>query len=267
MKSGSNPMVLELLPEVGEAHGIFLQRARLPPSGEYHVSSPSLGAGIAFSKDLAKAKAISELIERYTLGPRSSLTRTRKDVPIHIQWAVRDFILSERGVAVPMPAIHPVLSSACHLTKEDALQAAMAEAIERTHLVRWCSTCHNTNEVFLAELDLHAEFVPAPLRQFLLPRWMRFVFSWCRTSSALPALVCLALNLARDTFYATSSASPSPAEAIEKVLLDCAKMFLMEELSLKRGHPVRYDHPVDLLPLSFRKKMVLELPPLANRCP
>lgn len=255
-------MVVELLPEVGEVYGIFLQRARLPPSEEYHEGPRILGAGIAFSKDLAEAKAISELIERYTLGARFSFTRTRKDVPIHIQWGTRAFILSESGVGVAMPAVRPVLASACHLTREDGLQTAMAEAIERTHLMRWCNTCHNTSEVFLAELDLHAGCVPGPLRRYLSSKGMRFVFSWCRTSSALPALVCLALNLARDTFYATSSASPSPSEAIEKALLDCAKMFLMEELSLECGHPARYDHPVDLLPVSFRDKMVSELPPL-----
>jgi len=263
MKSGSKTMILELLPVVGEDYGIFLQRARLPTSEEYNEGAPILGAGIDFSRDLAQAKAISEIIERYTLSPQFSLMRLRTDVPINIRWADREFILSESDVrGVIMPTKHPVLSSACHLTSRDTLQAAMSEAIEREHLVRWCRTCHNTREVFLAELNLHAEFIPPPLRKFLLPKQMRFVFSWCRNSRSLPAVVCLALNIARDSFYATSSSSPSPMEAIEKVLLDCVKIFLMEEFSLERGFTTHFDHPLGLLPFSIREKIISRLPPL-----
>lgn len=259
MNDSPRHLVVDLLPGIGDAHGIHLQRARLQPCAEDNIPTPITGAGIALSLDIAKAKAISEVVERYTLDRRHDLTKECSDFAVDIRWTDQEFVFAENNAEVQIHTPHRPLASACHLTLHEAAKAASVEVSERDHLIRWCKTCHDMSETFVAELDLNSQFIPTPLREFLLPRRVRFALSWCRTPAILPSIVCLAHGRNYDSFYVTSSSSWSYEDAIEKALLDCAKMFLFEDFSSERGHPQRFDHPIDLLPQAFRGKIASEL--------
>lgn len=247
-------IILELLPEVGDPWGIYLQRTRIILDGKRDNQASLLGAGISLSKEVSRAKAISEALERLTLHPRT--ISLRKDIPIHICGTAGSPIIHVDGLASCLNTKNFVkMASACHIKREDALQAAMVEMVERVQLRHWCHQCENPDGVPVARVDLLSEEVPNVLRDFLITKPFYFVLSWCIDPTTIPFLVCLAIHHSGDFFYSASAASTSISEVVEKVLLDCAKMFLFEDYTAQRGTPILFRHSTELLPLAFREKV------------
>lgn len=264
MKNTRNLIKLEILPEIGMEYGIFLQRIRLIPSNKSKNNSPILGTGVAFSRDIAKAKAISEAIERYALDKQHFPTGAIINTPIHIKNDQHNFFISGINNNTNTSEIYPLLSSSCHMTREDALQDVVSEAVEREHLIEWCMSCNDLDRIVLTELDINSKFISTVLSKLLSQQKMQFLFSWCKSPRTITTLVCIAINPTGNSFYATSSASISPIDAIEKSLLDCSKMLIMEEFSKNRGFHLNYAHPISILPQFFRKKILTKLPPLTT---
>lgn len=255
------PIVIELLPEIGEQWGIFLQRSRIILIGDEGNKITLLGAGISLSRETARAKAVSEAMERLIIHPMA--ISLRKDKPILINGTIRQPFID----MLPEPfhlniAAFNTISSACHVTREEALKEAAVEMVERLQLRRWCCMCEDLEEVLLARVDLFAEAIPSAVRDFLLTKPMLFVLSWCKAFTAIPFLICLAFHNSYEYFYATAAASLSVTEAIKKVLLDCAKMMLFEDYSAIRGAPLHFRNPAELLPLTLRNNICPYLAPI-----
>jgi hypothetical protein len=249
-------LTVELLPEVGGDCGIYLQRARVLPDGP--TAKPILGTGISLNREVALAKAVCEAVERLTIQVRAP---TGGDISIHINGCTKfPTLVRDSGDARYQQTT--LLSSACHTTADAALRAVVVEAIERKHLMQWCSGCANHDEVLIAELDLTSEAVPETLRRFLLSKPFRFILSWGCAFQSIPTLVCLAIHHEEGYFHAASAAAIAAIDALESVLLDCAKVLLMEQHSARLGRPSHFRHPSSILPVVFRQRLERRLPAL-----
>jgi len=246
-------MRLEVLPEIGTSSGIYLQRVRIFFNYGTNNKVSVLGAGISLSKELSLAKARSEALERLTLHPQTK--SLREDIPIQIRGTTGLPLICPRVRSSYLDAAMFTSAAACHFTRQRALRETLIEVIEREQLQSWCRGCETSDEVCVAIIDLTVDYIPNALRNYLINMPFKFVLSWCKNQLPIPFFVCIAIHSSGKYFYAASASSNSVREALEKVLLDCAKMFLFEEYSENRGIPIQFRHPTRILPQVFRRKI------------
>ena len=235
---------LELLPELKSGTGLFLHRVRaVLGKGDHSIAA--LGAGISTSSETAKAKAVSEALERLTLDPAgqpmiSTTAMVISGTLLHPISQIDDMALSRTTDAT-------WASSACHLDLESAIRAAVTENVERRHLWKWAAQCEDDGPLMIGQPPPVSFTAPA-IASFLATFPIKIAVSWATSGTSLPALVVIALRTSHECFYAASAAAEEWPEAFEAALLDIAKVLIVEQQLATSAGALSFRRPLSELP-------------------
>jgi len=228
---------------IGIKHGFFVCSAR------YECSSQNcgvhIGSGVSESLEEARAKALSELIERYSFsGACLQLRSTQKYL---FEGNLKQFKLFPSN-QTDAPSIQKIFSSGCRNNVDNSVADAITEAIERVHLRRWCDSVQKSiSEVSCYRVMHLTEIEGSAVWRYLHGKKINLIVSWFNSPLSVPCVILMAQDNNTGTFLLSSASGATSLHAINRAALDIAKMLLVEEKVDAWKFNMGFRHNNDLL--------------------
>lgn len=207
-------------PPLGNNYGFSLRSATTSI-----IDAEFVGSGVSDNDITAKKKALSELIERY------SLNKKIKAKPITVlcrpneQKYTLDYIFDNKT-----SDNSETYSSGCRLNIYDAIDDAVVEMFERYHLDMWCKYLINdaaniqTDEIIYSVIESNLT-----LSEYINSQKIKIYISRISHLQFIPSFILIGVLDNKHEYLLVSTSGKSIASAIQKGLLDIAKILIVNE--------------------------------------